>query len=1027
MIFEPGKKVDRFVIKRKLGEGGMGEVYLAEDTKLGRDVAIKLLRPEFFDNVDRLDRFRREAQTSAKISHSNVMSIYDFGSIRDKETDREIFYIVMEYVTGESLSDYLQTHSLDMAAKLRIAEKIAAGLAAAHKLNIVHRDIKTDNIKIDDDGEPRILDFGLAKPIVSAMGGPADDSTHTMSNDLTQEGKILGTITYMSPEQARGEQVDARSDIFSFGILVYRIFTGKFPFEAGDRVSTLAKILEGKHTPIRQLDGSLPYDLERIIEKCLQKNPNERYQDTRDLVVDIRAIRKQFDSGISDTTSMIADSSLSGDSKTFTFKVKWPIAVAALIFIIVGAFLIFGGSDDNGVEVDKLEKLEGISDRVNDALRKAGIDPKGLNLGGSHNLSHHKNALAILGFENKTGDEELDWLQAGLPEILLTDLSQIKSISLISRSRVLDCLSSEDKDGNDGPNHEACIKAAQSLGASKVLSGSFFKLGDKIRIDARLEDIETGEILSGEKVVGSDPFVLVDSLTQKVAMSLDMAVTDQIDVAQMTSTNPEAYRHYILGMQQFLINNEESEKHLLRAIELDSTFALANLRLGMLYTFQNKRQLASSYFHAAEKYSEKMPAREKSLVDIYSDIWLRFNLDDAMIKTRSYLSNYPDDKEMRGFYALMLGQLEGKFELALAQLDTVTMLDPDYYIAYLWYSDLYRRQGEIDKAIETAIIAKEMHPDAPEPYENLIGFYVRATRYDEAEAIARDLLNRYPNNATALSILSTIKLIKRDFDESRMYIELIKERHGDDPFRMISYYERLSNLSLWRGEFDKALDYMHDALETAVETGDSGRVSTGYSRLHVYYDLIDVPDSSLKYSRKTWEWSTRFEGLDYPIAIARYAPEREEEARKILDESIQDFKSRVPPDLWLVVDNIAKLFEGRLHADTLLLIEALEAINENQLEESAGNYATLGKILVGYGRYQEGKENLLNVVSGPVETTSARVYIPAAISLGIAEEELGNTQEAIKWYQEVMSYWGDADIEIKELKECRKRLNSLIG
>ncbi len=193
-MLNPGQMIAHFKVVKKLGEGGMGEVYLAEDQKLNRQVALKVLPADYFDDAERQQRFQREAKTAAQISHANVMAIYDIGAVADPTTGREMNYIVMEHVQGEPLTDYLQHHPNDMATVVRLAEKIASGLAAAHKINIVHRDIKALNIVVNKDGEPKILDFGLAKPLDAFQWGDKDDSTETVSQQLTKAGKIVGTV-----------------------------------------------------------------------------------------------------------------------------------------------------------------------------------------------------------------------------------------------------------------------------------------------------------------------------------------------------------------------------------------------------------------------------------------------------------------------------------------------------------------------------------------------------------------------------------------------------------------------------------------------------------------------------------------------------------------------------------------------------------------------------------------------------------------------------------------------------------------
>ncbi|UCG60322.1 MAG: serine/threonine protein kinase, partial [Candidatus Zixiibacteriota bacterium] len=303
-MLQAGHEFGRFKIIQRLGEGGMGEVYLAEDSKLSRKLALKILSAEYFDNPERQDRFRREAKTAAAISHPNVMGIFDIDSASEPGSERDVTYIAMEYVEGERLSDYLIKHQPDISSVVRLAEKIASGLTAAHKMNIVHRDIKADNIIINEDGEPKILDFGLAKPVEPVFEGDTDDITKSVNQpELTKAGKILGTVSYMSPEQSRGEKVDTRSDIFSFGVLLYRMATGDFPFSGPTAVSTLAKILEARQESPRLKNENIPPELERIIDKCLRKDPNDRYQDTRDLVVDLRNLRRLYDSGASETIS----------------------------------------------------------------------------------------------------------------------------------------------------------------------------------------------------------------------------------------------------------------------------------------------------------------------------------------------------------------------------------------------------------------------------------------------------------------------------------------------------------------------------------------------------------------------------------------------------------------------------------------------------------------------------------------------------------------------------------------------------
>ncbi len=1030
-MFEPGRQFARFKIVRKLGEGGMGEVYLAEDQKLGRQVALKILLPEFFDDPERLQRFVREAKTAAKISHANVMAIYDMDTARDEKTGRDLSYIVMENITGHTLTDYLRTRTPGTNELLRLTERIAAGLAAAHKLNIVHRDIKTDNIKIDENGDIKILDFGLAKPLDAVFGQQDTDVTNTVSNDLTQEGKILGTVSYMSPEQARGGPIDTRSDIFSFGVLVYRMFAGVSPFEGSDKVSVLAKILEGRHVPLRQKNESIPAELERIVDKCLQKDPNDRYQDTRDLVVDLRSLRRQYDSGISDTTSFTSDE-LRARSKVNVLKLGWTKVLAAIaaVALIVAAVAFMGGDEDTSSPEDALANLENLGDNITRALAEKGLLGKdgALRIPGLPTLPVQENALAILGFDNKTGDAELDWLQAGLPEILLTDLAQSGAMNIIGRSRVLDCLKDELHDDEDIHTHQECVTAARSLGAATVLSGTFYKMGDKIRIDARLEDVATGKIILAEKVVGEDPFILVDSLTQKIALSLDMHEVWSSDrkVADVMSSSPEAFKEYILGMEKFGLSlYDSSNVHFEEAIRLDSTFALPYMRIGMGYALRGRNQQAIQYLSLAQKFEDRLPVQERSLLDIHKDLWFKRQFNDGVIKLRAYVANYPNDKEARSFYALLLHNLKKDKDAALAQLDTVMAIDSRYLMALTWYVTIHMQEEEFDKAIEYSLLMKQYYPQLPAPYRNLMSLYHQQSRYNDAVAAAHDLLVRFPQESAALTLLTTTFIRQRQFDSAAYYVEERRKRSSDDPYQMITYHQRRSNLAFWSGRFKAGMDELFESKDLAIALGDSGQIWAAYNRIMNRYHYLEMADSTLYYNAKANQFADQFQKIDYYLLSATLDNSIVPSIRPEFEEGVRNLRSRLPEEMWGLADEVLKLFDALGNADTTSIINGYKAVMENYAQDNTENREIVGRLLVLSGKYEEGIEYMKQLCTGNDETTQARYYMHGLYYFGIAEEGLGNTEAAVEAYREVLKYWGDADIELDLITDARERLAKL--
>ncbi|MGH9461017.1 MAG: protein kinase domain-containing protein, partial [Vicinamibacteria bacterium] len=379
-----GSTVAHYKILEKIGAGGMGEVYLAEDTKLKRRVSLKFLPEELTRNDERKQRFIQEARAAAAIQHPHIAAVYDVD-----EADGRTF-IAMEYVPGQSLRKAIESGKLDFRRSLELGFQIADGLAKAHEKGVVHRDVKPDNVLVSEDGYAKIIDFGLAKllePLVSA-----GDSAETETKLKTRDGLVMGTVSYMSPEQARGETIDARSDIFSFGVLFYEMISGRSPFQKKSVAESLSAVLH-ETPPALSSSTELPADVRRVLRKAMAKDLSERYQSMKDVAIDLKEIRDENLSSSRPAVPMEAPS-----------KFPWPwvaVGAVALLGVVLG-WALFG---------------------------RGGSGPVGVGESG-------RPAVAVMYFESLSGDEEIRWLSRGLPNMLITDLAQTPGLDVVSSERI---------------------------------------------------------------------------------------------------------------------------------------------------------------------------------------------------------------------------------------------------------------------------------------------------------------------------------------------------------------------------------------------------------------------------------------------------------------------------------------------------------------------------------------------------------------------------------------------------------------
>ena len=742
-----GKTLRNYRITEKLGVGGQGAVYKAIDTKLGRTVVIKVIPPELSAKEANLRRFEREARLASSLDHPNICTIFDLDEVDG------LHFISMQFVEGKNVRQLVAGRPLELKTTLLIGLQVADALAAAHSRGIIHRDIKSGNVMVTSSGQVKVLDFGLAKLL--------DDEEATTRGihrtELTEVGVPYGTATYAAPEQARGDRVDKRADIFSLGVLLYEMLTGTWPFRGKTTIDVRHAVLHDPPRPISELRSSpIPPRLNQIIDKALAKEPRDRFQNMEDFRDELRQLLEEVDAGAVGFHMITPEPPrhLAG-ANPVSRAVRWLKSITRTESPT---------SSPNFVTSSK----QGIHETPFTTVTE-----------------QEKKSLAILCFRNLSNDPASSFYEFSLADAVITELGRVRSL-VVRPSSVIARYQGQQRDPRE---------IGEELNVDAVLTAGFIHGGDRFRVTAQLIDVSSGELLWTDRIdtAASDIIVIQDTIAQRIVEGLrvELSPAEQGKIGKAPTQNPAAYEQYLRGRDLFArfifrtLSREDCDDaiaHFERAIQFDQNFALAHDGLGACYVNRVFKGFGGSEdYERAEAAFTRALALDPNLCEarmlmVFVYLWRgqKQKARDEVARTRKEAPNEP----VVYFVKALLHRLDGEYGRALSSYDRLVRLDPAAHVVASYSRALvYMYMGQFDETFRQLDNAGEPDNALVRTFRGLGLYYTGHT--DEAAELMRETVEQHPNMHGIRPFLAMFLSAQGKHDEALAQLTPDVKRNGE--------------------------------------------------------------------------------------------------------------------------------------------------------------------------------------------------------------------------------------------------------
>jgi serine/threonine protein kinase/predicted Zn-dependent protease len=981
----------RYQIIEELGKGGMGQVYKATDSKINEKVALKLIKPEIAQDKKTLERFSHELKTARKISHKNVGRMYELME------DKSLHFITMEYVSGQDLKGLIrQSAPLSVSRTIKVTKQICEGLSEAHRMGVVHRDLKPSNIMIDRDGDIKIMDFGIARSL--------------KEKGITGAGVMIGTPEYMSPEQVEAKEVDQRSDIYSLGILLYEMITGKLPFEADTPFAVGIKQKSENPQPPKELNPQIPDDLNQVILKCLEKEKSNRYQSAGE----VRSGLEKIEKGLPTTdTEVTQRKPLTSKEITVSFSVKKLLVPSlVLLAIIIAALVIWSPwSSERAAPV-----------------------------------ASGKPSLAVVYFENNTGDENLDHWRKALSELLIADLTQSKYIQVLSSDRLLDILS--DLEQIDARSFSSTIlqEVAVRGDSTHILRGSYTKAGEQFRIDAILQDASTMEPVGSDRIegTGEESFLsMVDELTRKVKAHFELSEEEiagdiDLDVGQITTASPEALKYYIEGRKHLqLMNLDRSIELLEKAVSIDPEFAMAYRSLAISVGSIGYRSQRIRYMERALELSSRLSAKERLLIEGSYYYNHESTYDKAIDAYKKLLELYPDDPygnvNLGGLYANI-----GDHHKAIEYAENNRKNNSISIIGYRNLADYYRQVDDYARAKEILDEAFRKFPDKAPLHIELSSQYQLEGKYDLAleeinKALALAPAVGSPVYRTCIRARARINYYKGDLAKAEEDYLLLKNLDRVQAVYIGSM--GLAKLNILQGKFKGT----KEIIKFFIDQSEKGGVYWPIVNIYLQFAYIDLRTGELREALKDCEKAMEYalkgdspfrqrralhaKGLVYlEMDSIEKAMQTAEELRALVLESPNPRSMHHSQHLAGKIE----LKKGNNEQAIEHFQEALRLQAGDPRERRADYIESLARAYYSSGNQDKAQKEYERITSSVSDRIDyGDIYAKSFYMLGRIYEQKGWRGKAIESYEKFLDLWKDADPGFPEVEDAQKRLDAL--